>query len=991
MNRNISLITRARYITWLFGILTFITVLSVFGVSEYTQIREHIAMNMTGTAESLTGLINEHFFAQVPVVKRVVSSVPKGDDYTVAIYLKINLPTQDPKDVWVLLNHQRRIISGKGLDLSQYTGLDLSHLDYVAKMEPVSRIHQSFFNNRPVITFLYKLPQDRLLLMDRDLEALKPLASSVRVPSIRKFIFFILSSHGTVIYHPNNEYVKTRRNLGFEIRNLRGPDEMGLFTYTFMGKDYWCYKKALAMPLGWTFYASVPESEVFSEIWSKSLPILISVAFLFLFTMPLFDVFLRRHFSEPVSRIYNSLRELDPISSKEKLPEEMGASIIELTAIIKAINGLLDSVRTAHEQVLRNEELFRTVTDFASDWTYWLGSDGKFLYISPACEHITGYSPVELYNDPSLVKRMVDRRDRAAYEAHLKESVQAKPHKPIEFRIITKNGQKRWIGHTCRAIYDKQGNFLGVRGSNADITWKKQAEERISRERQRLAVTLKSIGDAVVTTDLDGHIQMMNHVAEHLTGWKEAEAKGRGIEEVFHFINPKTGRACEGPVENVLRDGTLVKPSSNPILVSRGGEKRIVSTSGAPIKNHREDIIGVVLTVRDVTDEVRREDERAKIEKLESLGIAAGGIAHDFNNLLTAILGNISLAKMQTVPTSPVYARLESAELASVRAQGLTRQLLTFAKGGAPVKELTDLGNLIRETARFSLRGTKSFVEFDIPGDLWSAEVDPGQISQVVQNIIINAEQAMPNGGKVSIKASNVVLSTKDLKKGQILSPGRYISISIRDQGPGIRKEDLGRIFDPYFTTKEKGSGLGLAVCFSIIRRHNGHIGVQSSPGNGAVFTIFLPAKEQIGAGEYEKKKGGSASPWSQKGKRVLIMDDEKAVRDLAGDALKFLGYRPDFASNGQEAIQKYRAALFGDEPFAAVITDLTIVGGMGGKEAVEEIMKIDSDAVVIVSSGYANDEIMENFRQFGFKAVLPKPYRLENLKAVLQEAIPFD
>ncbi len=484
---------------------------------------------------------------------------------------------------------------------------------------------------------------------------------------------------------------------------------------------------------------------------------------------------------------------------------------------------------------------------------------------------------------------------------------------------------------------------------------------------------------------------MMNHVAEHLTGWGEAEAKGRGIEEVFHFINQKTGRTCEGPVENVLRDGQLVKPTLNPVLISKSGERRIVSTSGAPIRNHRKDIIGVVLTVRDVTDEVRREDERAKIEKLESLGIAAGGIAHDFNNLLTAILGNISLAKMQTDPTSPVYARLESAELASVRAQGLTRQLLTFAKGGAPVKELTDLGSLIRETARFSLRGTKSSVEFNIPDDLWSAEVDPGQISQVIQNIVINAEQAMPNGGKVFIRASNMVLSARDLKRGQMLSPGRYVSISIKDQGPGIRKEDLGRIFDPYFTTKEEGSGLGLAVCFSIIRRHNGHINVHSSHGNGAVFTIFLPAKEQVGLDPNEEKGDGSGSPRSEKGKRVLIMDDEKAVRDLAREALLFLGYRPDFASDGQEAIRKYRTALLDGEPFAAVIMDLTIVGGMGGREAIEEIIKIDPDAVVIVSSGYANDEIMENFRQFGFKAVLPKPYRLENLRAVLQEAIPFN
>jgi nitrogen-specific signal transduction histidine kinase/ActR/RegA family two-component response regulator len=383
---------------------------------------------------------------------------------------------------------------------------------------------------------------------------------------------------------------------------------------------------------------------------------------------------------------------------------------------------------------------------------------------------------------------------------------------------------------------------------------------------------------------------------------------------------------------------------------------------------------------KEIADRGKMEQELLKAQKLESFGVLAGGIAHDFNNLLASIAANISLARLNLDPKNSAYRQLEGAEKASLRAQDLTRQLLTFSKGGDPVKKAVALGDLIREVTGFTTRGSRVKFFFSLPEDLWLANVDEGQISQVINNLLINAVEAMPGGGMITVRAENLTVSKGDAIP---VAAGKYIKIAIQDQGTGMPPGHLQKIFDPYFTTKQKGSGLGLAICYSIVKKHDGHITVESVLGSGTTFSIYLPASSN----EIPRKKDSREEPIRGAGK-ILVMDDEAIVRDVTGQILKHLGYDVEFAGDGSEAIDLYRKAKESGKPFDLVIMDLTVPGGMGGKEAIYRLIEIDPDARAIVSSGYADNLVMSDFRQYGFKGVVAKPYKIQQLALVLHSVL---
>jgi two-component system cell cycle sensor histidine kinase/response regulator CckA len=390
-------------------------------------------------------------------------------------------------------------------------------------------------------------------------------------------------------------------------------------------------------------------------------------------------------------------------------------------------------------------------------------------------------------------------------------------------------------------------------------------------------------------------------------------------------------------------------------------------------------------TMIDISRQKALETEALKVEKLESEGLLAGGIAHDFNNILTGILGNIGLVQMQLETEkidSSILEMLQQAEEASLRAKELTFELLTFARGGNPIKETISIDALLHQSSRFVLRGSNVRPQINIKEKLWAVEVDQGQIYQVLNNLLINADQAMPNGGNITITAQNKRLKATD---NLPLPAGKYICITIQDDGMGIPKTYLSKIFDPYFTTKQKGSGLGLATAYTIIQKHNGHISITSEPGKGSIFTIYLPASKKLPLAVTSATT--SVLPAAGYG-HILVIDDDEIVTDLLSRVLKNLGYKSQTAPDGETGLKLYQQAQANGNQFNLVITDLTIPGGMGGKEVIKKLQEIDPQVKAIVSSGYSNDPVMANYQQYGFRGVLTKPYQIGKLSKLLQHIL---
>ncbi len=517
-----------------------------------------------------------------------------------------------------------------------------------------------------------------------------------------------------------------------------------------------------------------------------------------------------------------------------------------------------------------------------------------------------------------------------------------------------------------------------------DVTERKRFEKEIAAEKESLAVTLRSIGDGVITTDVEGRIIMVNNEAERLTGWTSKEAMGRSLKTVFNVAIDLAAqaRAQRSGYRNEAHSILLSLPE-NATLTAKDGSEYIIEQVASPIRDNKNEVAGVVLVFRDITERQRNEAERRKAETLEQLGLLAGGIAHDFNNLLTAIIGNISLASLLLPPDNELTTRLVDAKNASMRARDLAQQLLTFARGGAPIKKTASIGKLIQDTVSFSLRGSHSRSQFVFGADLWPAEIDPGQISQVIGNLVVNADQAMPNGGTLNVSCDNFSYSGDAIAD---LSPGEYIRIAIRDEGVGIPEDYLKRIFDPYFTTKPKGTGLGLATTYSIVRNHNGLITVDSVLHQGSTFTVYLPAATHVELPVTEQP-GPITESLNGTG-RILVVDDEEAIRALVDFTLSHLGYQVVQAETALEGVNAYREKLEAGERFDLVILDLTLPGGMGGKEALKKLIELDPTVNAIVSSGYATDATMSRYQDFGFRGVIAKPYEAAELGRIVHDTI---
>jgi PAS domain S-box-containing protein len=513
-----------------------------------------------------------------------------------------------------------------------------------------------------------------------------------------------------------------------------------------------------------------------------------------------------------------------------------------------------------------------------------------------------------------------------------------------------------------------------AKNANSMLREKAQILQNLSEDKQQLFVTLQSITDAVITTNARNEVVLSNAVAENMMTCSQQEAIGKPIMDAITFKKDQTETPYTISLPTDLNQESSIEIPEDVSLCNAEGVKYKVEMINAPIETQEGAKQGHIYVFRDVTEKRRSEEERLRLKKLESVGILAGGIAHDFNNLLTSLMGNVDLVKSHLQADSPANEYIAQAESAMEAAKQLALQLLTFSKGGAPIRRVISLKDELVTSAAFALRGSNIKLKTHICEDLLPVEADIAQIHQVMSNLIINAKQAMPNGGTIFLTAQN---------KGS-----DWIQVTVKDEGCGIPPDILDRIFDPYFTTKSTGSGLGLASSHAIIRKHGGSIAVDSTPGQGTSFTIQLPVSHKPIEPDTESDKTSAPTPENSRPAKILVIDDMASIRTLLMNILTLAGHMVQEASDDTQAKALFTQAVAENSPFDLVITDVTIPGSRGGKEIADDLKEIDPDAQIIVSSGYAGSPVVSEFKKHGFVACIPKPYRANNVMEVVNTVL---
>lgn len=626
------------------------------------------------------------------------------------------------------------------------------------------------------------------------------------------------------------------------------------------------------------------------------------------------------------------------------------------------------------EEVVFKSNLLSSLLDNTPDNIYFKDEKSRFVAVSKSQAEWLGAKKTE---------ELIGKTDydyftkEHAEQAFLDEQKIIKTGKPIKGKVEKEthpDGRVTWVSTTKIPRYDEEGKIIGTLGISRDVTQQKEIEAeqtlRESEEKYRILVENSQEG---IYISRDDKFLFVNDYLCNILGCTKDELYKRKVWEIIS----EDDRSIFKEMKRRREKGESAPGVYEANIITKNRGIRFCEFFISKITYQgTESFMGII---RDITEYKDMEREREKADRLESLGILAGGIAHDFNNFLTGILGNISLAKLQLDPQSEIYKILEESEEAAQSARSLTQQLLTFSKGGRPVKVNMDVEHLVRSSSNFVLSGSNVRCNFEFPENLWNIEADKGQLAQVFNNLILNADQAMPEGGFIKISAENLEL--KEVKNLPLLT-GRYVKIEITDRGIGIPEDVLSKIFDPFFTTKQKGSGLGLSAVFSIIKRHEGYITVQSEQGKGTSFYVYLPAVDKNKVMLEEGKE-------IPKGKsKILIMDDKSFVRNAAMKALKLFGYEVEGVANGEEVLTLYKREMDKGDPFDLVILDLTIPGGMGGEDTLKQLRKINPEVKAIVSSGYSDAPVMAEYKKHGFNAVVRKPYRYEELCEIVNEVI---
>jgi len=651
--------------------------------------------------------------------------------------------------------------------------------------------------------------------------------------------------------------------------------------------------------------------------------------------------------------------------------------LLTATLLYYLISRYTRKLSDSEAELERQKSLLSSVVEGTADAVFVKDLAGRYLLANAAVCHAVGKAHDQvLGQDDSTLFPHGEADLLMAHDRWVME--QAGPQTFEE--LLSVHGIKRTFLSTKGGVRDPQGRVVGLFGISRDITEIKKAQQELreSEEDFKLLMDLMPVG--VAWNNNSGQIHYANSNFMESFGYSLSDIPT--VEEWFLQAYPDPAyrlsltTAWSSSIAAAQQQGVPVPPLEAKVTCKDGSVRDVIINT--QLERNRTLVI-----FTDITERERVQREILKTQKLESLGVLAGGIAHDFNNVLTGILGNISFAQMFLDPSHKALKPLQQAEQASKRAAELAHQLLTFAKGGKPNIKAVSARHLIDESVALVLRGSNVRAIMEMPDSLHAINVDAGQISQSFTNILINAAQAMPGGGILTIAAENQRLNAGN---SYSLPAGEYVRFTFRDEGCGIAEEDQKRIFDPYFTTKSGGTGLGLSSVHSIVFKHGGHIAVSSTPGKGTTFEIILPSAGTVfeeNAAVLEMTANARHPAGS-----VLVMDDEEMIRIMTAGLLEALGYRVRTCATGEEAVSLYVSAKQAGQPYSAVIMDLTVPGGMGGKDAASRILTTDPEARLIVSSGYSNDPVMAEYESYGFRGSVLKPYTVEEIARTLNRVL---
>jgi len=736
--------------------------------------------------------------------------------------------------------------------------------------------------------------------------------------------------------------------------------------------------------LDWFIAVVVSEADFTEQIEANNERTILFIAATLLVVIAL-GIFIADRISKPIVSLTDSALGLAEGEWQKEIPEK--SSFVEIHTLIQTFNhmGLYlketlndlnheNAERRHVEMSLRESEAhLRTLIETIPDLVWLKNPEGVYLACNPQFERFFGAKEGDIVGKTDY--DFVDN-DLAAFfrEKDLAAMTAGQPMMNEEEITYAENGQRAVLETIKTPMYDPQSKLIGVLGIARDITQRKLTEDSLRSEKEFTETTLNVQKDTLFLFDPKKRKALRwNRAFKDLSGYDDDEIAE--MPAPHSYFRPNDVAKSIVSIQDELKEGTGALELE---LLCKDGRTVPIEYSVSSIKNDEGDPKYIILIGRDVRDRKRIEAQIHHTQKMDAIATLAGGIAHDFNNLLGVITGNVSYALSLVNRDDELYHVLLETKNGAKQAQSLTRQLLTFASGGAPIKKISKLNPLIEEAAQFVSRGAKSTCRFDLSPELWPADVDEGQISQVIHNMVINSIQAMPQGGVVTIKTQNVEISPENCFA---LKEGRYIQITIEDQGTGIKESVLKKIFDPFFSTKDKGSGLGLATAYSIMKRHGGQLKVYSEVGKGTAFHLFLPASPQESCVPIKKR----AHEHLGRG-RILLMDDQQSILKMVGRILHGMGYETVFASDGTQAIDVYQKAYETGQTFDLVILDLTIPGGMGGTETMVELQKIDPDVRAVVSSGYSNAPVMSAYENYGFCGVIPKPYSKGQLAELLNE-----